>query len=178
MQADGIEGFIEMSPHPLLVPALQPAMALPSLRREEPEQASLLASLGALFVIGHPIEWRRLYADDHAHVDLPHYPWQRERFWWEPSGGARVLRTPPVTRIATRSSLAAFRQADGAGRTLGTATWCQRSSAGLPTIGLAAPPSFPPRRFCEAALAAAREARPETAVGTARRAVPRAIGAR
>ncbi len=161
MQGDGIEGFIEMSPHPLLVPALQPAMALPSLRREEPEQASLLSSLGALFVIGHPIEWRRLYADGHARVDLPHYPWQRERFWWEPSGG--VAGAPDATGRENRHPFLAraFRQADGRAAhwetLLGPAqfTWLADHRVGGSAV-------FPAAAFCEAALAAAREARPDT----------------
>ena len=161
MQEDGIEGFIEMSPHPLLTPALQPAIALPSLRREEPEQATLLESLGALFVMGHPIEWRRLYAEGHARVDVPHYPWQRERFWWEPSGGladapdatGRHGRHPFLTRV--------FRQADGRG-----ANWeallAPAHFAWLSDHRVGGSAVFPAAAFCEAALAAAREARPDT----------------
>ncbi|MBP2648989.1 MAG: hypothetical protein H6Q77_2613 [Gemmatimonadetes bacterium] len=161
MQADGIEGFIEMSPHPLLVPALQPAMALASLRREEPEQASLMASLGALFVIGHPIEWRRLYADGHARVDLPHYPWQRERFWWEPSIGLAGAPEAPGRRDHHPFLAHAFRQADGHGAHWETVLvparfgWLADHRVGGSAV-------FPATAFCEAALAAGREARPET----------------
>ena len=85
---DGIDTFIELSPHPLLLGAVgqvsqslqRPVVALQSTRRQEPEQQTLLAFVGALFVAGHPVEWHRLYPRVRR-VDLPKYPWQRERFW-------------------------------------------------------------------------------------------------
>jgi acyl transferase domain-containing protein len=84
--AAGIDTFIELSPHPLLLGAVaqvsqslqRPVLALQSTRRQEPERQTLLASLGALFVAGHPVQWQRLYPAVRR-VDLPKYPWQRER---------------------------------------------------------------------------------------------------
>ena len=89
MLADGIDTFIELGPHPTLLNAVRQVaenrgrdvLALPSLRRQEPERLQLLTTIGALFVAGHDIAWRRLFPDDYARVDLPHYPWQRERHW-------------------------------------------------------------------------------------------------
>jgi phthiocerol/phenolphthiocerol synthesis type-I polyketide synthase C len=87
---EGHEVFIEVSPHPVLLPAVQQtlqhagsdALALGSLRRNETERATLLGSLGELYAVGCPVAWQRLYPAGRL-VTLPAYPWQRERFWYE-----------------------------------------------------------------------------------------------
>ncbi|HVD77687.1 MAG TPA: type I polyketide synthase, partial [Vicinamibacteria bacterium] len=87
---DGHSVFLELSPHPILLPAVQQGLrhigkdgvVLPSLRREEDEQAVMLGSLGALFTLGRPVRWEVLYPAGRS-VRLPAYPWQRERFWLE-----------------------------------------------------------------------------------------------
>ena len=85
---DGHSIFVELSPHPILLPAVQQGLrhlgkegtVLPSLRREEDEQAVMLGSLGALFALGRVVRWDALYPSGRC-VALPSYPWQRERFW-------------------------------------------------------------------------------------------------
>ena len=102
MLLQGIDAFIELSPHPLLLTAIahvsqsaqRPALTLQSTRRQEPEQRAMLASLGALFASGHPVEWSRLFPAGFRRVDLPKYPWQRERFWLaeiDAAGRGRVV---------------------------------------------------------------------------------------
>ncbi|MGQ4806992.1 Mycocerosic acid synthase-like polyketide synthase [Candidatus Entotheonellaceae bacterium PAL068K] len=86
---DGHEMFMEISAHPILMPAVQQGLqegghagtVLPSLRRDADERASLLASLGTLYTQGYAIDWSRLYASGGQCVRLPAYPWQRQRFW-------------------------------------------------------------------------------------------------
>ena len=88
--ATGIDAFVEISPHPMLLPAVEqnaPAQRVraragrsPSLRREEGERAALLESLGALYARGHPVAWERVLAPGRPRA-LPTYPWQRERYW-------------------------------------------------------------------------------------------------
>jgi acyl transferase domain-containing protein len=81
--------FIEISPHPILLGAIQQprlhrrqeGVALPSLRREEPERAAMLGALGMLYTQGYPIAWNKLYPNGGECVSLPSYPWQRQRFW-------------------------------------------------------------------------------------------------
>jgi myxalamid-type polyketide synthase MxaE and MxaD len=97
--ADGIDTFIEVGPHPTLLasvaeakPAERP-LTLPSLRRNEPEQATLMASLGALWVAGHPVTWANIFpSGKYARVRLPHYSWQRERHWSSAALGALARR--------------------------------------------------------------------------------------
>ncbi|MEU9236943.1 acyltransferase domain-containing protein [Streptomyces subrutilus] len=102
---DGVSVFIEMSPHPILLPAVEQVAAesgaavaaLPSLRRREEERDSLLGSLGRLHVLGAPARLDRALTPARA-AKLPHYPWQRERFWIDAPGpggapaGGRALR--------------------------------------------------------------------------------------
>jgi acyl transferase domain-containing protein/NADPH:quinone reductase-like Zn-dependent oxidoreductase/acyl carrier protein len=89
----GFDTFIEMSPHPVLVPFIeqtaahtgQRAMAVGSLRREEPEAVTILGALGRLYCAGAEIDWKALYPAGNL-MQLPPYPWQRERFWMQSSG--------------------------------------------------------------------------------------------
>jgi myxalamid-type polyketide synthase MxaE and MxaD len=85
--AAGVTTFIELSPHPILTQAIEQTaqanlVVLPSLRREEDEQVSLLTSLGDLYVAGYPVDWRKVCPQGQV-VPLPPYPWQHERFWFE-----------------------------------------------------------------------------------------------
>ncbi|MFY0568049.1 type I polyketide synthase [Archangium lansingense] len=94
--------FVEVSPHPVLLPAVEQTMnavsregaVLASLRRGEAERHTMLSSLGALYASGHRVAWNRVYPGKGQLVRLPSYPWQRERFWLEPaSRGAHASRT-------------------------------------------------------------------------------------
>ncbi|WP_308789574.1 SDR family NAD(P)-dependent oxidoreductase [Polyangium mundeleinium] len=88
---EGYTVFLEMSPHPILVPSVEEnlresgtkGVALASLYRQADERQSLLQSLGRLFVHGRAIDWRRTHPEGGRVVELPTYPWQRERFWIE-----------------------------------------------------------------------------------------------
>ena len=88
---DGHDIFLEISPHPILLSAIQQGFhhfgqegaVLPSLRREEDEHTVLLGSLGALYTLGHVVDWSRIYPAGGRCVRLPFYPWQRERCWLE-----------------------------------------------------------------------------------------------
>jgi acyl transferase domain-containing protein len=91
--ADGYTCFLEISPHPVLAGSMSECLAatgeegsaLPSLRRGEDDRAIMLRSLGSLYAFGHQVDWTALYSDVVPHMDLPVYPWQRERYWFESS---------------------------------------------------------------------------------------------
>lgn len=87
--AAGCSAFIEFSPHPVLLAAIergygadQPLLTLPAMRRDEDGRATLLASLGELYAAGWAIDWPRLFPEGGNLVRLPAYPWQKERFWF------------------------------------------------------------------------------------------------
>ncbi len=84
--------FIEMSPHPILLPAIEEnikwldieGVAIASTRRGTNERHTILESLGALHTRGCAIDWRTFFPGQARIASLPPYPWQRERFWVEP----------------------------------------------------------------------------------------------
>jgi acyl transferase domain-containing protein/acyl carrier protein len=86
---DGHDVFLEVSPHPVVLSAIQDGLrhlgregaALASLREGE-GRAALLGSLGALYTRGHAVDWSRLYPSAGRCVRLPSYSWQRERLWF------------------------------------------------------------------------------------------------
>jgi acyl transferase domain-containing protein/thioesterase domain-containing protein/acyl carrier protein len=91
--------FLELNAHPALAVSISETLAhrlaagkvFFSLRRKEPERATLLANLGALHVAGSPVDWKSFYPDASAETALPAYPWQRERHWRE-TGVMRAAR--------------------------------------------------------------------------------------
>ncbi|MDC0773288.1 type I polyketide synthase [Streptomyces sp. HD] len=93
--AQGHDVFLEMSPHPVLVPAVQDAIdatgtvaaAVGSLRRDDGGPERFLLSLAEAFVRGAPADWRAVLGSTGTRpVELPTYPFQRSRFWPEPVG--------------------------------------------------------------------------------------------
>ncbi|WP_086824098.1 type I polyketide synthase [Allokutzneria sp. NRRL B-24872] len=82
--------FIECSPHPVLVPALD-VDAVGTLRRGEGGVDRFVRSLAEAHVLGASVDWRTLLGGGRR-VDLPTYPFQRKHFW---------LENPPEAGIAT-----------------------------------------------------------------------------
>ncbi|MEO7360726.1 MAG: acyltransferase domain-containing protein, partial [Gemmatimonadaceae bacterium] len=91
MANDGIDIFIEVSPHAVLSTALNetldtcddPILVLPSMRRDVDGRTSMLQSLGALYAAGVNPAWQHAFESGVARAELPTYPFQRERFWYE-----------------------------------------------------------------------------------------------
>ncbi|MFF4484510.1 type I polyketide synthase, partial [Streptomyces sp. NPDC001520] len=86
--------FVEASPHPVLTIGIQdtaeatdtPVITTGSLRRDDGGSARFLAALAELSVRGVTADWRQAFGALGArHIDLPTYPFQRERFWVEPT---------------------------------------------------------------------------------------------
>ena len=99
--------FLEISPHPILIPAIDETLAslgiagaaIPSLRRHEDEWSSMLESVGALWAAGGPVAWERLFPGARRPVGLPRYPWQHERFWLAAEApGQRAAERPLLGR--------------------------------------------------------------------------------
>ncbi|WP_341891915.1 beta-ketoacyl synthase N-terminal-like domain-containing protein [Variovorax sp. YR752] len=87
---DGAAGsFIELGLHPVLVAAVEQTAqsrshriaAMCCGRRDETESVRLMAVLAGLWVAGHALDLQRVLPAARRWVDLPHYPWQRERHW-------------------------------------------------------------------------------------------------
>ncbi|MFD6393241.1 SDR family NAD(P)-dependent oxidoreductase [Nocardia sp. NPDC060259] len=89
--------FIEVSTHPVLVPAIEQmidvaettAVALGTLRRDEDGPRRLLESLGQAWASGSAVDWLPSFDKrPGARVDLPTYAFEHQRFWLEMAAGA------------------------------------------------------------------------------------------
>ena len=96
----GVTAVVEIGPHPVLATAIdevagsRAVATLSSLRRDRPQRRHLLETLGSLYVLGAEPAWERVDPGRAEHLDLPHYPWQRERNWTE-SARSRSWRLGP-----------------------------------------------------------------------------------
>ncbi|HYO56082.1 SDR family NAD(P)-dependent oxidoreductase [Archangium sp.] len=92
LATNGHSLFVEVSPHPVLLPSIEQTIAhlrmegtvLPSLRREQPEREVMLETLGGLYAAGREVEWKALHPESGRLVRLPDYPWQRQDCWFQP----------------------------------------------------------------------------------------------
>ncbi len=83
--------FIEMSPHPTLIHAIQEnihesenkAIALPSLFREKNEHISFFTNFAKLHDSGYNVDWKKIYPEVNNFVQLPNYAWQKQRYWFD-----------------------------------------------------------------------------------------------
>ncbi len=87
----GYAAFVEVSAHPVLTMAVQetleeagtgPSVAVGSLRRGEGGLDRFLTSVAELHVRGISPDWDAVFAaHEPRRVDLPTYPFQRQRYW-------------------------------------------------------------------------------------------------
>ncbi|RLU77053.1 hypothetical protein CTZ27_38310, partial [Streptomyces griseocarneus] len=86
----GHTAFVEVSPHPVLAVGLNAiaevherdeTVVVGSLRRDHGGARQLLSNAAELFARGVPVDWRGLFGGHRPSVELPTYPFQRERYW-------------------------------------------------------------------------------------------------
>ncbi len=119
--SEGFNAFVELSPHPIVVPALentlrrtadshakQNAVALPSLVRGGAAWPALLRSLGRFWIAGGKLNWGALTGRGDGPVThqlrLPEYSFERERFWMEEADEAEMAsaaKLSPLLRSRT-----------------------------------------------------------------------------
>ncbi|MFI2415324.1 SDR family NAD(P)-dependent oxidoreductase [Streptomyces sp. NPDC018947] len=97
LEESGCRAFVEVGPHPVLSLAMEQTVSdgrvLHTLRRDRPEAAQLLASLGAAWTAGVPVAWRELLPAARP-VTLPTYAFQRRRYWLDAPPSAQTDATP------------------------------------------------------------------------------------
>nr|WP_197022502.1 type I polyketide synthase [Saccharomonospora piscinae] len=90
--ADGHTAFVESSPHPVLLGAIQEtaedARVIGTLRRDDGGEDRFIASLAEAHVRGVAVDWTGVYPAGARKVDLPTYAFQRTRFWLDRQGAA------------------------------------------------------------------------------------------
>ncbi|MGW4750779.1 type I polyketide synthase, partial [Streptomyces chartreusis] len=85
-RAQGAARFLEIGPDPVLTALAGDVSAAATLRKDRAEPETLLTACAELFVRGADFDWSTLFEGTGAHrVDLPTYPFQRQRYWLEPT---------------------------------------------------------------------------------------------
>ncbi|CDR02712.1 modular polyketide synthase [Streptomyces iranensis] len=96
-----VAGFVEVSPHPVLVPGIEDGWAVGSLRRDDGGQRRLLMSLAEAWSHGAAVDWTRLIPVGRQ-VTLPTYPFQHRRYWASGGGTGRGTAGHPLLDSAVR----------------------------------------------------------------------------
>jgi acyl transferase domain-containing protein/acyl carrier protein len=92
----GIAGFVEVSPHPVLIMAIEAtaeasgheAVAIGSLQRDHGGGDRFLRSLAEAHICGLNVDWDAFFGEGGRRVVLPSYAFQRRRYWLQADGGA------------------------------------------------------------------------------------------
>ncbi|MEU7372000.1 polyketide synthase dehydratase domain-containing protein, partial [Streptomyces hygroscopicus] len=119
LEAEGVRTFVELGPDGTLSGMVEDGVSgvgvsVPVLRRDRPEPETVMAAVARAHVRGVPVDWTALLPAGARQVDLPTYPFQRQRYW---------LRSSSTTGMAAvgQASVdhpllgAVVRLADGAG---------------------------------------------------------------
>ncbi|TYB57637.1 acyltransferase domain-containing protein [Nonomuraea sp. PA05] len=81
----GFRIFLEVGPHSVLQTYLKRAgrqlTVLPTLRRDAPGSPALRTAAAGLLAAGAKADWTAFFPRPGRVLDLPAYPWQRERHW-------------------------------------------------------------------------------------------------
>lgn len=166
LATDGVGAFIEISPHPILLPAVEQvlaaagagATAVPSLRKNQPARDVMLDSAGALWVSGAAlpnVDVVRRGGNNGHPVRLPHYPWQQRRFWHSAARAA----IPPAQPSAPGAPGVRIDSAAEPGRHYWE-TEITAESTGAAQHRIDGTPVVPGAFYAELALAAAGDLRP------------------
>ncbi|WFB10965.1 SDR family NAD(P)-dependent oxidoreductase [Streptomyces sp. LX-29] len=103
---EGHGAFIEASAHPVLLMGVQetadaadrPVVTIGTLRREEGGRQRLFTSLAEAYTQGVEVDWASVFAGVGARrVDLPTYPFQRQRYWLDAAPGAGDIGSAGLT---------------------------------------------------------------------------------
>jgi len=92
MTSDGISVFIEISAHPILSRYLEEELSENSLQgivchtlnKKLDDDISIQECILSLRSSGVNLNLEYLYPESAHYIQLPHYPWQKEKFWIEP----------------------------------------------------------------------------------------------
>ena len=87
---DGYQIFLEVGPHPVLRSYInecgrekeQAVLALSTSKRQGETKVALYNVLYQCYLLGCSLNDKKVYPDQYHAVDLPHYPWQREKHWY------------------------------------------------------------------------------------------------
>src|SRR5215469_5105966 len=112
MLSDGYRTFVEISPHPVLAPAISESceehgsdyVVVASLHRKNEDRVAIRRALGRLYCRGCAVSFNTLHPGGRL-AALPAYPWQRERYWLEQGkGSTRADQAHPLLGQAVHTA--------------------------------------------------------------------------
>jgi acyl transferase domain-containing protein/acyl carrier protein len=140
LQKTGVTALLEIGPHPTLLAFA--ARGLPaaswltasSMRRGRDDRREMLTSLASLYAKGAPVQWDAVAGRQGGRrIALPTYPFQRERYWVDPTGaaapvpghggGAQAPRASTATRAATENGHPLLGESHALASAPGTHVW-------------------------------------------------------
>ncbi len=90
--------MVEIGPHPTLLSFAGAVFGdggpqrVASLRKDASDREQMLNAVSSLYLAGVQLDWKSIGASDSPHlVDLPTYPFQRERHWFKAQAAARAI---------------------------------------------------------------------------------------
>jgi acyl transferase domain-containing protein/acyl carrier protein len=165
---DGYDSFVEISAHPVLLSGIQQGLhhsgregtLLSSIRREDDELTAMLRSLGVLYSSGYEVDWSRIYSGRHNFVQLPSYPWQRQRCWLESGADSTypIEHTPAPANIRSAMQGRRFKSAESGGAEYWEIRLDKEALPFLEDHRIEAVAALPASMYVEMATAAAQEA--------------------
>ncbi|NJN20896.1 MAG: acyltransferase domain-containing protein, partial [Leptolyngbya sp. RL_3_1] len=110
LHKQGLTRFLELGPHPILCGLGRRVLAgpnltwLPTLRRGQDDWTGLLDSLGTLYEQGFTVDWQAFDRPYGRSVlqGLPPYPFQRQRYWFEPPATLTPIPTATAADCPTQ----------------------------------------------------------------------------
>ncbi|MFP2906883.1 beta-ketoacyl synthase N-terminal-like domain-containing protein [Pyxidicoccus sp. 3LFB2] len=109
----GVDTFIELGPSPTLSSLARTCLPegshrwLPSLKNRRDDAATFLGSVARLYASGADLRWEGLSPDGLRRLELPTYPFQRQRYWMQGRAAAapapRVREGHPLLGVRTET---------------------------------------------------------------------------
>ncbi|MFD8387165.1 type I polyketide synthase [Streptomyces sp. NPDC059679] len=134
--AGGHTVFVEVSAHPVLVPAIEETVdevssgsvaVTGTLRREESGPRRVLEALGRLYAHGVAVDWPAVVGRSAGRpTELPTYAFQRERFWLADGAGTNDATALGLGRV-DHPLLGAVTSLPGSGGVLFASHWSRRT---------------------------------------------------
>ncbi len=163
----GVTTFVELGPDGTLASMVQQTLdagedaggvVVPLLRADQDEEPAAVHALAELHTAGVPVGWPELFAGTGAGiVDLPTYPFQRERFW--PATGPRATDAAGMGLVpAGHPLLGAIATSAEDGTTLVTGRLSPATQPWLADHVVGGAVLFPGTGFLELVLTAAEQA--------------------
>ncbi|KAH8830354.1 polyketide beta-ketoacyl-synthase [Flagelloscypha sp. PMI_526] len=112
--------WLEIGPHVTCLPMLRThdaisfdSLFLPSMKRSQNSCLTFTSTLCQLYQANVCVQWRAAFSTttiSHTLVDLPHYPWSKDKFWipFEETGISPTPSTQPTERHSPNRKLTDF----------------------------------------------------------------------